>query len=191
MSKNKPEEQKKPATAAMAEYREGFNPDDAQEVELSAKWFVCEAGAVHHFIALERSEDVRDVFPPRPGEPNDREKRVWKCELLGSAILMQDGQPVQGVAGDLFLMFEPARMGLRAVLNDSRQYGFGVTFINHGKKPRFLRKQNTTRPVWDIKAKILPKRFEPLSNPSLLALPAPEQAAKLPETVTALGEAAD
>jgi hypothetical protein len=54
-----------------------------------------------------------------------------------------------------------------------------------------VRSQGTKRDVWSYKARIVTKPFKPLSNPSILALPSPEAAARLPEAITTAGESGD
>ena len=179
-------------TAAVETFRQGFNPEEAQDVELSRAWYQPEAGSVIHFLALRRSDDVRELFPPTdPTQKNDRAKHLWLCELMGPAILHKDQKPFQGKAGDVFLMFEPNKPGLRDLLKAACKTGNPVTLINDGKQSVFLKRQGTKRDVWQYRARIVPKPFEPTCSPALLTMPSAEdiERAALPEAVKTADEA--
>lgn len=176
----------KTATATKPTMREGFVPEESRDVELSRAWYQPEPGSVIHFLPLRRSDDVRELFPPTdPKQPNDRAKHLWLCELMGPAMLFRDQEPFQGNAGDVFLMFEPNKPGIRDMLRTARDNALAVTLINEGKKSVFLKRQGTKRDVWQYKARINPKPFAPLSNVALLSMPTAEDAAKaaLPEKI--------
>ncbi len=86
---------------------------------------------------------------------------------------------------------EPNKPGLRDLLKAACKTGNPVTLINDGKQSVFLKRQGTKRDVWQYRARIVPKPFEPTCSPALLTMPSAEdiERAALPEAVKTADEA--
>lgn len=175
------EEQRQLAALAADNGGDAFRDEEARHVDINAKWYQNEPGSVVKFVPIQRSGDVRHLFPGQDGKVSEKPKYVWACQLMGPAVLLQNQENVQGNVGDLFFLFEPSHQGIARNLHAAAANRHGLALVNHGKKPRFIKSQNAKRDVWDYSLRLVPKPFPVVHEH--IALPQDDTIARLPERV--------
>lgn len=166
-----------------------FPVEEAGEVDINAAWLAPVAGATAAFVPLRRSGDVRHAFPPKdPTQKNDKPKYVWACQLCGPAVLLKGQEEVQGRAGDLFFLFEPAHPGIKENLAQAAQNGFGLILTWRGKVPRFVKSLGRKTDVWDIGVRLYARPVPVVLDAMRIAIPGTASLLALPERVTEVAQ---
>lgn len=119
------------------------------------------------FLPLKRSDNVQDRFK------NSSPTFLWACELLEDYPLSRDKKPVDGIAGDMFLMFEPSMPGVQSILANAHRAGLAVQLFCDGKVKRFIQSQNRTCEVWEWRCALSTRPIKPSISQAQLLLPAP------------------